>query len=177
MPRYGRRPMANPLAREARIASRPPTAPSHSEQLYAVFSNDPVCQGCSHCHGAFDMQSAASMREQGASYSGILRDVRVRRAARAMLDSPASLDEIGYAYGLSGQAHFTCVPRSAQPDGSWNRYDSPLERTEAYLETNRDGFTGPKSMRRHPLFGCVYLFRPKVLNSTRRHPASKISLT
>lgn len=47
------------------------------------------------------------LREQGASFSGILRDARVKRAARALLDSDASLAEIGYASGFADQAHFT----------------------------------------------------------------------
>lgn len=99
------------LAAEARIMPQALAEPGLVEQLYLLFDADPL--------RPWPLEAAAvqlrcsvrnlqrRLREAGASYSGILRDARVRRAVRAMLETGASLAEIGYAAGFADQAHFT----------------------------------------------------------------------
>lgn len=90
---------------------QPPPQPGLVEQLYALLDDDPVQSWpINLAAGAIGLSTRDLQRRlhrQGASYSGILRDARVRRAARAMLDTPTSLAEIGYAAGFADQAHFT----------------------------------------------------------------------
>lgn len=98
------------LRREDRI--RPPQAePGLTDRLYALFDDDPVRHWpIAQAAAAMAMSSRQLQRQlriSGASYSGILRDARVRRSARMMLETPASLAEIGYAAGFADQAHFT----------------------------------------------------------------------
>jgi AraC-like DNA-binding protein len=94
----------------------PQAQPGLVEQLYALLDDDPVrAWPIDVAAGAIGLSSRDLQRRlqrQGVSYSGILRDARVRRAARAMLDgamleAPTSLAEIGYAAGFADQAHFT----------------------------------------------------------------------
>lgn len=90
----------------------PPRAqPGLTDSLYALFDDDPVrpwpIAQAAAALGMSSRQMQRQLRLGGASYSGILRDARVRRAARAMLDTSASLAEIGYAAGFADQAHFT----------------------------------------------------------------------
>lgn len=84
---------------------------SPAEQLYHLFDHDPArtwpIAAAAKQFGLSTRNLQRRLREQGGSYSGILRDARVRRAARAMLDTAASLAEIGYAAGFADQAHFT----------------------------------------------------------------------
>lgn len=97
------------VRREMRIV--PPAQPGLIEQLYTLLDDDPVRPWpIGEAAGAVGLSSRDLQRRlhrQGASYSGILRDARVRRAARAMLETPGSLAEIGYAAGFADQAHFT----------------------------------------------------------------------
>ncbi len=90
---------------------RPPAQPGLIEQLYLLLDDDPVrlwpIAAMAGAVGLSTRDLQRRLRRQGASYSGILRDARVRRAARAMLDTPGSLAEIGYAAGFADQAHFT----------------------------------------------------------------------
>ncbi len=88
-----------------------PVAADLIERLYQLFDDDPVrhwpiaMAACKVGMSTRGLQRRLNIL--GVSYSGILRDARVRRAARAMLDAPASLAEIGYAAGFADQAHFT----------------------------------------------------------------------
>lgn len=97
------------VRREKRIL--PPPQPGLIERLYALLDDDPVRSWpINLAAGAIGLSTRDLQRRlhrQGASYSGILREARVRRAARAMLDAPTSLAEIGYAAGFADQAHFT----------------------------------------------------------------------
>lgn len=81
------------------------------EQLYALLEGDPLkvwpLATAARVMGYSARSLQRLLRGHGASYSGILRDVRVRHAAKAMLNSGAGLAEIGYASGFSDQAHFT----------------------------------------------------------------------
>lgn len=90
---------------------RPPAQPGLIEQLYLLLDDDPVrpwpIAVMAGAVGLSTRDLQRRLRRQGASYSGILRDARVRRAARAMLDTPGGLAEIGYAAGFADQAHFT----------------------------------------------------------------------
>ncbi|MFN4277624.1 MAG: helix-turn-helix transcriptional regulator [Ferrovibrio sp.] len=98
------------LCREDRIQP-PQVQPSLLDRLYALFDDDPMRPWpIAQAAAALAMSSRQLQRQlrvAGASYSGILRDARVRRSARMMLETPASLAEIGYAAGFADQAHFT----------------------------------------------------------------------
>lgn len=114
---------------EARIL--PPPQPGLIEQLYALLDDDPVrawpIDVAANAVGLSSRDLQRRLHRQGASYSGILRDARVRRAARAMLDTPGSLAEIGYAAGFADQAHFTREFRrilGASP-AEWRRVAAP----------------------------------------------------
>lgn len=89
----------------------PPPQPGLIEQLYALLDDDPVqtwpIAVAARAIGLSTRDLQRRLHRQGASYSGILRDARVRRAARAMLDTATGLAEIGYAAGFADQAHFT----------------------------------------------------------------------
>jgi AraC-like DNA-binding protein len=89
----------------------PAPQPGLIEQLYLLLDDDPVrpwpISAAAVAVGLSTRDLQRRLHRQGASYSGILRDARVRRAARAMLDTPGSLAEIGYAAGFADQAHFT----------------------------------------------------------------------
>jgi AraC-like DNA-binding protein len=94
----------------------PPSQPGLIEQLYALLDDDPVqpwpIDAVAGAVGLSTRDLQRRLNRQGASYSGILRDARVRRAAKAMLDgamldTPTGLAEIGYAAGFADQAHFT----------------------------------------------------------------------
>lgn len=89
----------------------PQIQPSLTERLYVLFDDDPVRHWpIAQAAAAMAMSSRQLQRQlrvSGASYSGILRDARVRRSARMMLETPAGLAEIGYAAGFADQAHFT----------------------------------------------------------------------
>jgi AraC-like DNA-binding protein len=95
---------------DARIRP-PPAEATLTARLYALFDDDPVrvwpIAEAARAVGRSTRDLQRQLRQQGASYSGILRDARVRRAARVMLETPASLAEIGYAAGFADQAHFT----------------------------------------------------------------------
>jgi len=90
---------------------QPPAQPGLIERLYLLLDDDPVrpwpIAAMAGAVGLSARDLQRRLRRHGASYSGILRDARVRRAARAMLDTPGSLAEIGYAAGFADQAHFT----------------------------------------------------------------------
>lgn len=90
---------------------QPPPQPGLVEQLYALLDDDPVqawpIDAAAGAVGLSTRDLQRRLHRQGASYSGILRDARVRRAARAMLDTYTGLAEIGYAAGFADQAHFT----------------------------------------------------------------------
>jgi AraC-like DNA-binding protein len=90
---------------------QPPPQPGLIEQLYALLDDDPVqpwpIDAAAGAVGLSTRDLQRRLNRQGASYSGILRDARVRRAARAMLDTSTGLAEIGYAAGFADQAHFT----------------------------------------------------------------------
>ncbi|MBS4046207.1 MAG: helix-turn-helix transcriptional regulator [Alphaproteobacteria bacterium] len=112
----------------------PPPPPGLIEQLYALLDDDPVRPWpINQAAGAVGLSTRDLQRRlqrQGASWSGILRDARVRRAARAMLDTPTSLAEIGYAAGFADQAHFTREFRrilGASP-AEWRRVAAPNRR-------------------------------------------------
>ncbi|MFN4311448.1 MAG: helix-turn-helix transcriptional regulator [Ferrovibrio sp.] len=98
------------LRREDRIQP-PPLQPNLPDRLYTLFDDDPVRHWpIAEAAAAMAMSSRKLQRllqTHGASYSGILRDARVRRSARMMLETSASLAEIGYAAGFADQAHFT----------------------------------------------------------------------
>lgn len=89
----------------------PPQQPGLVEQLYTLLDDDPVrpwpIDVAAGAVGLSTRDLQRRLHRQGASWSGILRDARVRRAARAMLDTPGSLAEIGYAAGFADQAHFS----------------------------------------------------------------------
>jgi AraC-like DNA-binding protein len=109
----------------------PPPQPGLIEQLYALLDDDPVqtwpIDVAARAIGLSTRDLQRRLHRQGASYSGILRDARVRRAARAMLDAPTSLAEIGYAAGFADQAHFTREFRrilGASP-AEWRRVAAP----------------------------------------------------
>lgn len=117
------------VRREKRIL--PPPQPGLVEQLYALLDDDPVqswpINVAANAVGLSSRDLQRRLHRQGASWSGILRDARVRRAARAMLDTPASLAEIGYAAGFADQAHFTREFRrilGASP-AEWRRVAAP----------------------------------------------------
>jgi AraC-like DNA-binding protein len=102
------------VRRDKRIL--PPPQPGLIEQLYALLDDDPVrpwpIAAMAGAVGLSTRDLQRRLHRQGASWSGILRDARVRRAAKAMLDgalldTPGSLAEIGYAAGFADQAHFT----------------------------------------------------------------------
>jgi AraC-like DNA-binding protein len=102
------------VRRDKRIL--PPPQSGLIEQLYALLDDDPVrpwpIDVAANAVGLSSRDLQRRLHRQGASWSGILRDARVRRAAKAMLDgamldAPASLAEIGYAAGFADQAHFT----------------------------------------------------------------------
>lgn len=89
----------------------PPSQPGLIEQLYTLLDDDPVqpwpIDVVAGAVGLSTRDLQRRLNRLGASYSGILRDARVRRAARAMLDTTTGLAEIGYAAGFADQAHFT----------------------------------------------------------------------
>lgn len=89
----------------------PQAQPGLVEQLYALLDDDPVrpwpIDVAAEAVGLSTRDLQRRLHRQGASWSGLLRDARVRRAARAMLETPVSLAEIGYAAGFADQAHFT----------------------------------------------------------------------
>lgn len=82
-----------------------------AERIGAVLDDDPLrswaMADMARLLGFSPRSLQRQLRVLGATYSGILRDARVRRAARAMIDAQASLAEIGYAAGFADQAHFT----------------------------------------------------------------------
>lgn len=120
----------NGLRTEKRIVP-PPPQPGLIEQLYTLLDDDPVrpwpISVMADALGLSTRDLQRRLQREGASYSGILRDARVRRAARAMLDKPTSLAEIGYATGFADQAHFTREFRrilGASP-AEWRRATRP----------------------------------------------------
>jgi len=113
----------------------PPPQPGLIAQLYALLDDDPVrpwpIAAMAGAVGLSTRDLQRRLQREGASYSGILRDARVRRAARAMLDTPTSLAEIGYATGFADQAHFTREFRrilGASP-AEWRRVAIPHRQT------------------------------------------------
>lgn len=103
------------------------------DQLYALLNDDSLkTWSVAEAAGAIGYSPRnlqRVLREQGASFSGILRDARVKRAARALLNSDASLAEIGYASGFADQAHFTREFRriiGATP-AEWRRVSTPQD--------------------------------------------------
>lgn len=117
------------VRRDKRIL--PPPQPGLIDQLYALLDDDPVrpwpIDVAAGAIGLSPRDLQRRLHRQGASYSGILRDARVRRAARAMLDTSGSLAEIGYAAGFADQAHFTREFRrilGASP-AEWRRLAAP----------------------------------------------------
>jgi AraC-like DNA-binding protein len=98
------------FAPDQRTLPAMPERLSPAEQLYLLFDHDPAriwpIAAAARQLGLSARNLQRRLQEQGGSYSGILRDARVRRAARAMLDTASSLAEIGYAAGFADQAHF-----------------------------------------------------------------------
>lgn len=118
------------LVPEARIMPQAATDPTMIERLYRLFDDDPLRQWPIDAAATALQCSSRNLqrrlRDLGASYSGILRDARVRRAARAMLETKASLAEIGYATGFADQAHFTreCRRILGTSPAEWRRVAS-----------------------------------------------------
>lgn len=88
-----------------------PLAATIVDRLYALLDDDPLCGWTIAAAARRLAHSPRSLQrhlhEAGASFSGVVRDARVKRAARSMGGTAASLAEIGYASGFSDQAHFT----------------------------------------------------------------------
>lgn len=82
-----------------------------AERIGAVLDDDPLrawaMADMARLLGLSPRSLQRQLKTQGATYSGILRDARVRRAARALNGGQDALAEIGYAAGFADQAHFT----------------------------------------------------------------------
>lgn len=99
------------LARHDRAVLPGPAAQDLVERLYALLDRDPMrswpLAEAARAIGGSARSLQRRLRERGATYSGILRDARVRRASHALLSTSVGLAEIGYTSGFSDQAHFS----------------------------------------------------------------------
>lgn len=98
-------------APQARPVPASPPAATIVDRLYALLDDDPL-YGWTIAAAARQLAHSPRglqryLHDAGASFSGVVRDARVKRAARSMGGTTASLAEIGYASGFSDQAHFT----------------------------------------------------------------------
>lgn len=79
--------------------------------LYALIDDDPLrgwtIADAARLLGHSTRSLQRRLHEAGASFSGVVRDARVKRAAQIMGEAEVSLAEAGYAAGFADQAHFT----------------------------------------------------------------------